>query len=222
MLQEIITITLKNAMASVNCYLIKLDSGFILIDTGFTSSRKLLEERLESAGCKPGNLQLIIITHGDFDHIGNCVYLRDKFKSKVAMHSGDIGMTEQGDMFWQRKKPNFFMKTLANLLFKLSESDRFSPDISLKDGDDLTCHGLSAKVLSIPGHSLGSIGVMATSGDLFCGDLFQNIRKPALNSIMDDSIAAKLSVVKLDALKIGKVYPGHGDSFMMEEFKGRA
>lgn len=221
MLQEIITISLKSAMGSVNCYLVKSDSGFILIDTGWTNSRAVLEERLDSAGCKPGNLQLIVVTHGDFDHTSNCLYLRDKFKSKIAMHSDDAGMVECGDMFWNRKNPNFFMKTLANLLFKLPVSDRFSPDIFLKDGDDLISHGLNAKILSISGHSRGSIGVLVESGDLFCGDIFQNIRKPALNSIMDDLTAANLSLGKLGALSIGKVYPGHGNPFMMEEFKGK-
>jgi hydroxyacylglutathione hydrolase len=219
MVQEITTISLKISIASVNCYLIKLDSGFILIDTGFTSSRKVLEQKLNGAGCKPGNLKLIVITHGDFDHIGNCLYLRDKFKSKIAMHSGDSGMAERGDMFWNRKKPNFFMKTLANLLFKLKESDRFLPDICLNDGDDLIGYGLNAKVLSIPGHSRGSVGVLIECGDLFCGDLFENIHKPVLNSIMDDLTEARSSIRKLDTLKIGKVYPGHGNTFVMEELK---
>ncbi|HWR70506.1 MAG TPA: MBL fold metallo-hydrolase, partial [Dehalococcoidia bacterium] len=55
----------------VNCYLIETDSGFVLIDTGASNRRKDIEKELESAGCKPGDLKLIILTHGDFDHMGN-------------------------------------------------------------------------------------------------------------------------------------------------------
>ncbi|RLI67201.1 hypothetical protein DRO91_10540, partial [Candidatus Heimdallarchaeota archaeon] len=30
-----------------------------------------LERELEKAGCKPGDLKLVVLTHGDFDHTGN-------------------------------------------------------------------------------------------------------------------------------------------------------
>jgi hydroxyacylglutathione hydrolase len=221
MAKEITPISLKTGMTSVNCYLIKLDSGFILIDTGYTKCRATLEEKLESAGCKVGYLWLIILTHGDFDHIGNCKYLRDKFDSKIAMHNDDAGMAEKGDMFWNRKKGNFIMKSIAKLLFRLSPSDRFSPDIFLKDGDDLTQYGLEAKVLALPGHSTGSIGVLTADGDLFCGDFLENVRNPALGSLMDDPKAAQPSAAKLESLRIKNVYPGHGKPFLMQEFKSR-
>ncbi|HMA65888.1 MAG: MBL fold metallo-hydrolase [Fibrobacterota bacterium] len=216
---EIITIRLKTILASVNCYLIKLNSGFILIDTGWTKSRTILEGCLDKAGCKPGDLKLIVLTHGDFDHIGNCLFIRNKFKSKIAMHNDDLGMAERGDMFWNRKKNNLFMRTLSNVIFKLSSSDRFSPDIYLKDGDDLAEYGLRAKVISLPGHSTGSIGIITDDGNLFCGDLFENIRKPSLSSIIDNSSSAKLSADKLSDLNIGTVFPGHGKSFLMKDFK---
>jgi hydroxyacylglutathione hydrolase len=219
MTEDTTTICLKN-ISNVNCYLIKSGPGFILIDTGFTKCRVTLDERLEIAGCKPGNFRLILVTHGDFDHIGNCLHLRNKFNSKIAMHADDAGMAERGDMFWNRKKSNVFMKTLAKLLFKLDESDRFSPDITLNDGDDLTGYGLEATVVAIPGHSKGSIGILTKNGDLFCGDMFQNVRNPGLNSIMDDPVTAQSSLRKLDGLHIRNVYPGHGKMFAMKEIAG--
>jgi glyoxylase-like metal-dependent hydrolase (beta-lactamase superfamily II) len=51
---------------------------------------------------------------------------------------------------------------------------------------------------------------------LFCGDLLENTKGPALNALTDDSAAANASVAKLEALKIGTVYPGHGQPFAME------
>jgi len=52
----------------VNCYLVKTGDGFILIDTGVPSKRVDIEKELVRAGCKPGDLKLIVLTHGDFDH----------------------------------------------------------------------------------------------------------------------------------------------------------
>lgn len=168
-------------------------------------------------GCSPGNLNLIVITHGDFDHTGNAKYIREKFGAKIAMHLDDLRMAEKGDMFWNRKG-NFFIKKIAPLLFKFGKSERFKPDLYLKDGDDLSEHGLNAKIIHIPGHSKGSIGIFTSDGDLFCGDLLENTKEPSLNSIMDDKAAADISIEKLKGLEIKTVYPGHGGSFPMDLF----
>jgi glyoxylase-like metal-dependent hydrolase (beta-lactamase superfamily II) len=37
-----------------------------------------------------------------------------------------------------------------------------------------------------------------------------------LNSLMDDPAAAAASLARLESLKIGTVYPGHGQPFAME------
>ena len=60
MLPEIRTLNL----GGVNCYLVKTSAGFLLIDTGFSGKRADLEKELASAGCKPGDLKLVILTHG--------------------------------------------------------------------------------------------------------------------------------------------------------------
>ncbi|NQT08003.1 MBL fold metallo-hydrolase, partial [Candidatus Bathyarchaeota archaeon] len=81
---EIISITQKYLM-SVNCYLVKTPSGFILIDTGLSKRRSDLVSELEIAGCKPGALRLIIVTHGHSDHNGSSAYLRERYGAKIAM-----------------------------------------------------------------------------------------------------------------------------------------
>lgn len=221
--QEIkpIRLSLPFKLGSVNCYLVETDTGYILIDTGSSSSRANLEKELVSAGCQPGNLQLIVLTHGDFDHTGNAAYLRKKFGAKIAMHADDSGMIERGDMFWNRTSGNMLTRMMAPLLpalFGFGKSERCTPDLHIKDGYALSEYGFDAQILSIPGHSKGSIGIMTAGGDLFCGDLLENMDKPALNSIMDDLAAANASVEKLKEFAIRTVYPGHGEPFPMERF----
>ena len=201
---------------SVNCYLLKSGDGYTLIDTGMSSKRGAIEKELESASCQPGDLKLILLTHGDFDHSGNAAYLRKKFGAQIAMHPDDSGMVEHGDMTWNRNKPNILIRTIFNLLFKLKEADRFEPDIYLNDGDDLSEYGLQARVLSIPGHSRGSISILTADGGLFCGDLLGNVDQPELWSIIDDAPAAHASVEKLGGCPIKTVYPGHGEPFPMD------
>jgi hydroxyacylglutathione hydrolase len=220
MQQEIKTITLPLPfkLGSVNCYLIESDTGHILIDTGCSNKRSELRRELESAGCKPGNLRLIVLTHGDFDHIGNAAFLREKFDTKIVMHKDDSGMAERGDMFCNRKTSKTFLKIIAPILFRFGKSERFEADFFINDGYDLSEYGFDATVLRIAGHSRGSIGILTAKGNLFCGDLFDNLDKPILNPIMDDLAEANTSVEKLRRLAVNTVYPGHGKPFPMEQF----
>ena len=98
MANEITTITLLG----VNCYLIKQNNGYFLIDSLWSFARGYLGRQLESAGCHESDLKLVILTHGDFDHCGNARYLRDAYGAKIAMHSGDVPMVKSGDMFSSR------------------------------------------------------------------------------------------------------------------------
>jgi len=214
MIKDIKTVILGGF--SANCYLLKTDRGFVLIDTGRKSKRSKLEQELSSAGCKPGNLDLIILTHGDFDHTGNCAYLREKYHTKIAMHHYDLGMVEYGDMFWNRKTGNWILKKLVNIFFKIT---KFKPDYTIDEKSDLSKYGLDAKVLYLPGHSKGSIGILTDSGELFCGDLFTNRKKPEPNSMVDNLNELNDSINKVKGLKIKMVYPGHGQPFQMNSYK---
>jgi len=134
------------------------------------------------------------------------------------MHHDDSGMSERGDMFWNRRKGNILLGMIARILFRFGKKERFKPDLYIDEGYDLSEYGLDAKVLHIQGHSKGSIGIQTAGGDLFCGDLFENKDKPVLSSIMDDLTAANESVKKVKKLRIKTVYPGHGRPFPMELF----
>jgi glyoxylase-like metal-dependent hydrolase (beta-lactamase superfamily II) len=211
-----INLALPYKLGSVNCYLVETNTGLVLVDTGGSNKRAELESELTNAGCVPGDLKLILLTHGDFDHTGNCAYVRAKFGAQIAMHYGDSGMAERGDMFWNRNQPNILIRMIFPIFYRLGKGDRFAPDFYLDKDTDLSEYGFDAQVLSIPGHSKGSIGILTAGGDLFCGDLLENTDKPALNSIMDDSTAANASLEKLKGLPIDIVYPGHGKPFPMQ------
>jgi len=223
MTREITTIELKLPFktGSVNCYLVETDTGFILIDTGSPSNSSELESTLSEFGCNSGNLHLILLTHGDFDHSGNAASLRKKFNTKITMHAEDSPMVERGDMFLTRKKGNLMQSWIVKTMFGFGKSQRFSPDLEITDGFSLTEYGLKAEVIHIPGHSKGSTGILMADGTLICGDLFESTGgsdNPKLNSLMDDLEAANRSIDKLKNLKVDTVYPGHGQPFTMESF----
>lgn len=216
--QDIIIINL----GGINCYLIKNNTGFILVDTGISTKRNKLERELEKAGCKPGNLNLVILTHGDHDHAGNCQYLQKHYGTKIAMHDCDAGMVEHGDMGWNRKakpdKISLVFRVFALVFGRSIQFDTFTPDIYVGEGYDLRAHGFDAKVLHLQGHSKGSIGIFTAGGDLFCGDLFSNFVRPGLHFFISDMAEAQSSVETLKHLDIRTVYPGHGKPFPLKSF----
>ncbi len=199
-------------LGDVNCYLLKTESAFLLVDTGVPSGRKFLEEELERLGCHPGRLRLIVLTHGDFDHTGNAACLRQKYRSQIAMHPDDVGMAEHADMFWNRRQGNILFSKLIPLLFGFTQKARFSPDVLFQDGLDLSKYGLDACILGLPGHSKGSIGILTSSGDLFCGDLLMNDKgKPSFG--FGEPASFLPTINRLKGMRIRTVYPGHGNPF---------
>ena len=205
-------------ITDTNSYLVKTNKGYILIDTGYSINRKDLEKQLEDVGCTFGGLKLILVTHGHFDHTGNCAFLREKYGAQIAMHKGDLGMVEKGNMFYNK---NIIRRALGKImLFFLMRGtfEKFTPDILVEDKQDLTPYGLEAEIIHIPGHSKGSIGVLTSNNDLICGDLLTNIKKPQKNTLIDNKEELEASVKKITSLEIGMVYPGHGKPFLMEQF----
>lgn len=211
-------------LEKVNCYLIEMEKGFILVDTGFSKSRSVLDEFLLNKGITPENqkLKLIILTHGDFDHTGNARYLKEKYNSKIALHKDDIGMVEYGDITWNRDM-NIFLRALGKMMtvllgMQLKKEDRFVPDIILEEGFTLDKYGLNGKIVSLPGHSKGSVGVLTENGHFFCGDILENIEEPEQAHLVSNGTDMKNSIEKISSFDFRYAYPGHGKPFEKESY----
>ncbi|MDX2077019.1 MAG: MBL fold metallo-hydrolase [bacterium] len=210
------TITTPYFSATVNCYLIRTEKGFILVDTGGVKHRAKIEQALIEAGCTPQNLRLIALTHGHFDHADNARYFRGRFGAKIALHSGDMEMVKRGNMFITKGK---LMQGFINSmmwLMGIRHFDTFTPDIILKDGDNLREYGFDADVIYLPGHSKGSVGFLTGDGDFIIGDVFTNLKgNTKINGLIDDKAELLASAEKVKASHATCVYVGHGKPFML-------
>ena len=192
------TLTSQSMGISVHCYLLRSGEDFFLVDSGIARQRERLDRDLQAAGCSPGRLKLLLLTHGDSDHAGNAAYLREHFGAKIAMHAADVINVQTGDMF-ANKQTAPAIKAFTRILLSLTGlggMPTFTPDILLEDGQDLAPLGLEATVMHLPGHSKGSIAILTAQGDLFCGDLLVNTQKPAVNTLADDLALLKASAAR--------------------------
>jgi hydroxyacylglutathione hydrolase len=206
----------------VNAFLIPAGDGYVLIDTGMDSQWDLLEKELLKVGCLPDKLKLVVITHGDMDHTGNCAKLQKKYQAKIAMHPGDRAMAETGARLVRKArsfKGKFFM-SLHRLTRAKTNFDTFTPDLLIADGQDLKGYGLAARILHTPGHTQGSIAVLTDQGGLFPGDTLSNSNKPDIGPFIQDDRELRNSLAKLKGLNARTVYPGHGKPFRFEALSG--
>jgi glyoxylase-like metal-dependent hydrolase (beta-lactamase superfamily II) len=213
----------RMCLAGVNSYLVRSGDRFVLIDTSKPEKRAELDSRIAAAGCREGDLGLILLTHGDYDHAGNAAYLRQKHGAKIAMHESDAGRVERGDWsLGMKPKPDKFplLFQIVSAFIRPGPFETFSPYVFLRDGQRLSALGLAGVALHLPGHTQGSIGVLTPQGNLFCGDLLDNLRgKPGLQFFIDDMEAASLSLARLRTLGVKRVYPGHGNPFDLKQLK---
>ena len=208
----------------VNAYLMRGRDGFVLIDTGLPNQWEQLEKGLADAGCSDGKLRLVVITHGDWDHTGNALRLREKYKVKVAMHAGDLAQVENGLFLKRSVRPLtyrivfMFRMLMRRIAGNKMDIPKFKPDMFLSDGQSMEEYGVPAKVIHLPGHTPGSIGILTGEGDLFAGDTFVNRTKPVAAQIIENAAQLECSLGTLRALNIKTVYPGHGKPFLMEDY----
>ena len=97
-------------------------------------------------------LELIVLTHGHFDHIMALDTLRDATGVPAYVHESDAEMLTDG------KKNAYY--------FFFGQDKRYRPaEKLLCHGDKLTLGTDTLEIISTPGHSKGSIC-------LFCGDKY--------------------------------------------------
>jgi len=80
----------------------------------------------------------------------------------------------------------------------------------LKDGDDLTGYGIKAKVIGLPGHTKGSIGIDIDEKEVIVGDALMNIFQPTVSLLYNDEKMMLNSAKKIAELGERTVYFGHG------------
>ena len=227
--QEIIRIDLNG----VNCYLGREDDNYILFDTGghlffdkkFDNRREAIVNELKKYGCNEDNLKLIVLTHGDNDHVTNAPYLRKKYNTRIAMHSADEALVNNPEMEKLMENCKYrsavnrfvflFMKSLIKKLIRkyLKDYESFRPDILIDEGFNLSEFGFHGKIIHIPGHTRGSIGIITDSGDFISGDIFANTKKVESAPNFCDFKELLKSIMRINSLKIKTIYPGHGNPF---------
>lgn len=160
-----------------------------LVDAGMDGRRVL--ERL------PAGLELIVLTHCHYDHIGAVPEIIEATGARVAMHEKDIPLISNG--------------RISGALMFNADRPAFKIDTTLRDGDIIDLGDVSLKVIHTPGHTPGSICLYDDdSKALFTGDTVFEGGSFGRTDIGGDPGQMIASLEKLTKMDASALYPGHG------------
>jgi hydroxyacylglutathione hydrolase len=197
------TLGVARSWTWTRCYLVGDPScrRAVLIDPATTDAeeRELLRKRL----LKGWTVSLIVLTHGHPDHISDASFWSAELDAPLAGHPADL--------------PLFTSSSVNSSGTFGSEVSIDSLDMELADGQIISAGSIGLEILSLPGHSPGSLGLYMP-GHLFCGDtLFAGSvgvdSIPGIGPLWGASLETEIRSIRerIFPLPGGTiVHPGHG------------
>ncbi len=191
-----------------NCYIVSDRKEAILVDTG---SGKYLKQVINA--CSQYDMKLIVLTHPHFDHAENAEAISRRFKIPVAYHREDDAIFDVYD-----SQPLQSYGAVGAVVLKLSLKQlrttrviRPANHFYVKNGDTFDDYGFpSVKVVELPGHTRGSIGLLVGDNSLIVGDALDNWIKPGMGHLYYDLETQKKTYEKIQSMGIKNIYYGHG------------
>jgi glyoxylase-like metal-dependent hydrolase (beta-lactamase superfamily II) len=175
-----------------NCYLLASADEVAVIDPGGDAAAILAA--LEGLG---GAAKLVVNTHVHVDHIGANRPVVDSTGAALLIHEYDAPMLAEGDA------------DLAGMMGMDLESP--SPARLLRDGDTVEVGTVRLRVVHTPGHTPGSICLLA-DGVAFTGDtlFLDSIGRMDFPGGDEREMQASLSRLQGLLSRETMLYPGHG------------
>jgi len=169
----------------------------LVVDPGAEAT--LIRSHLERLELIP---VMILLTHCHIDHTGGVTDLMADFPVPLAAHEDALSLLR--DPFNREMAAAFGLKLPP------------AADRSIADGEDLTVAGMTWRVMHTPGHSPGSICLLAenllVSGDTLFGGSVGRTDLPG-----GDFALLQESLERLKSLSPGTIIlPGHGETSTME------
>lgn len=205
---DTVTVTPNLTMLVVNgwqVYVWRDGDSATLIDTGAPGSGA------DIAAAVPG-IDRIVLTHGHVDHTGSAAELCESTGARVFAGAGDAAAIRAGTPLPPPVFEDWEVPIHERVAANLPDSAPAVPvDRELRDGDVLDFGG-GAEILSIPGHTEGSIAIhLPRHGVLLTGDTIANVGTVMLGTFNQNRARTVESFHRLAALDVETACFGHGE-----------
>nr|WP_319488197.1 MBL fold metallo-hydrolase [uncultured Caproiciproducens sp.] len=184
-----------------NCYILTDDETGLaaVIDPGFEDAK--LTDAVLAVGAE--NVKAILLTHGHFDHIMGVSYLKRLTGAKIYIYCDDMLFTSDSSL------------NLTSM-FTPYETEPFTADVALNDGDTVDVGSLKIRVMHTPGHTVGSCCYLVENA-IFTGDTLMKCSCGRTDFPTGSYPQMIDSLKKIENLEgDGHVYPGHEGETTLE------
>jgi glyoxylase-like metal-dependent hydrolase (beta-lactamase superfamily II) len=188
---------LESTGRTVNIFLVQADVP-VLVDTGTARQGRAVVEELHAAGMVP---EIVLLTHGDFDHCGAADEIRRETGARVCAPAAERALLTGAE------KRRRFVRVLIRSVNRGRAPRLPSIDQWLEPGEGIA--GLGA--IPTPGHTRGHTAYFHGT-TLFAGDAVitgETFREP-IEMFCIDPAEARRSIEKLATFDVDLVASGHG------------
>ncbi len=184
-----------------------------MVDAGLFGKGTKKVEAIKKAGIRLADIKRVIMTHTHLDHLGALKeIIKEMPHIELWVHRAEGEQLESGD---ERTVYGMEMfRQMFQMQFGIKPGEfRFKVHRKLEGGENLDLGGMRWRVLHIPGHSMGSIGLynphkmVLIPGDVIYGDY--NIGRFDLFGASGKQL--KESLFSLAELKVRILLPGHNN-----------
>lgn len=197
------------------CYVWRDDDGLTLVDSGPPGAAPAIAAAIRTLGHHPADVRRLVLTHFHADHVGGAAEIVSWGTVAVVAHRAEaaiLGGAQAGPppRFEQWELP-IFEQVSAAMPAQPPAPVRVTHPV--EEGDVVDVGG-GARVLSVPGHTDGSIALLLEqAGVLFTGDTVA--RGPdgrVIRGVFNlDSEQTSASLLRLAGLDLDVACFGHGD-----------
>ena len=167
-----------------NAYLLPIDEGYLMIDTGYPEDMQIVFDALSEEGVELSQIKYLFITHSHDDHAGFAAALKEKSGCRLILPEQSLSDLARGTFDWQGESVNLLVD-ISSRIYNFVNQRTFSFEPVLPTEDDIILSGnraslpahwdLQGAFIHTPGHSADSWSLVLQDGRAFVGDAAMNM-----------------------------------------------